>query len=342
MDFKEFNLHNKLIKFGITPKILELLPFKPEEIIPFYDEGFILESSQGSKALWFQRGREASLACQIELLEICQQHGFDGFLYPLALNDHRYYAELDEERWFYLTTWSDLRKIYFSSWEDIKAVINLLADFRSTFLKRGFLFSIPDRRPNNLLLKYQESFNQLISFGMLAKHRLRPTEFDKIFLSYLPELLQQSKQAINIIENSDYFELLSKLTPKDIIINNLTRHNIKMTVDGKAVCLRLNAYQWNLPIIDLAILLIKTGRSGEWSENWYLNIINEYQQYFKINPSELQIIYSYLTFPWSIYRLASRYYFNRVEWTVRSFIDKMERLLGDEGKRVGFLKNLPI
>jgi CotS family spore coat protein len=307
----------------------------------FYDDGYILESLSGNLVLWVHRGQEASLACQIQLLKICQQQNLKGFLYPVDLSDGRTYAELNEECWFYLTPWPELQKVYFSSPDDLKLLVSLLVEFRKTISESGFLFCLPDRKINiNLLEKYREIVRQLNSFGMLARHRIRPTAFDRIFLSYLPEIIAQVNQAISRLERSDYLDLVFKLTSQDVIINKLTRHNLRTTPDGKAICLRLDDYHWDLPIIDLAILLIKTGRSSKWDNNWFHTILAEYEKYFTISTVEFQVIYAYLAFPWSLYRLASRYYYNRVNWSLRSFVEKMERLLEDEVNRTQFVNSL--
>jgi CotS family spore coat protein len=341
LDINEFNLYENLNRYAIKMETLTLLPCKILQLKPYYEDGYILESDRGKLALWVHTGREASLACQIQILKICQKYGLKGFLYPVDLNDGRTYAKLDEQSWFYITTWPELQKIYFSCQRDLQLIVHLLVEFRKAILESGFLFCLPERKMNfNLLEKYREIVKQLNSFGMLARHRLRPTAFDRMFFGHLPEILDQTKQAISILERTDYLDLIAKLTPQDIIINKLTRHNLRVTPDGGAICLRLEDYHWDLPIIDLAILFIKTGRSSKWDVNWFQMLLKEYEKHFRISAAELQVIYAYLAFPWNLYRLSSRYYYNRADWPLRSFVEKMERLLEDEGNRSQFLKGL--
>jgi spore coat-associated protein S len=341
LDINEFKFYETLSRFAIHENVLKLLPFKPLQIQAFYDDGYILESDNGNMALWVHWGRENSLACQVQILEICMQQGLPGFLYPLPLSDGRTYAELNEVCWFFITPWPRLQKIRFSYTTDLLSMVNLLTDFRKVIVENGFLFCLPERKLSfNLLEKYHEIVRQLNSFDMLARHRLRPTTFDRIFLSYLPEILNQTKQAIEILEKTGYFDIIAKLTPQDIIMNKLTRHNLRIAPDGGAICLRLDDYRWDLPIIDLAILLIKTGRSAKWEKNWLQMILQEYEKSFKISSVEMHVIHAFLSFPWSFYRLASRYYYNRVDWPLRSFVEKMERLVEDEENRIRFLKDI--
>lgn len=340
MDVKEFKLYQQLENFGLNFEQMELLPFRPTNIVPFDEQAFILESPLGNRALWIHKGREAGLVRQIQLLEICKQQGLKGFLYPLELSDGRTYARFGLESWCYLTPWPATEKVYFSQEDHLKLIVKLLVDFRTAVTEGGFLFYSPDSKSGNLLQKFPEILKQLHTFKLLSCNRLKPTIFDRFFLNYVDEIIRQTEQALDFFEKSDYGNLIAELNPRNVIVNKLTRHNLRLFQGETAVCLRLDDCQWDLPIIDLAILLIKSGRSAKWDMQWFRNVLNEYQKYYRISPGELEIIYAYLAFPWGLYRLASRYYYNRVNWPLGIFVEKLKRLLADERKRIQFINNL--
>ena len=340
MEIDEFTIYETLFSAGMKPEIIDLIPVKLRKIIPYYDNGYILETDTGNLALWTHRGPEVYLACQLQILQLCMQQGFTGFLYPLSLTDGRSYAEIADGCWFYITLWPELQKVHFSFSNDVKAIVNLLITFRKIIHDNGFLYYLSEKKSGfNLVEKYQEIITQLSSFEMLAQNRLRPTGFDHLFISYLPEIQRQIKAALGILEDSDYLDAITRLTSMDMIINKLTRHNLRLDNSGRAVCVQLDDYRWDLPIVDLAILLIKTGRSAKWDPWWYQMILKEYENHFTISPLEMKIIQAYIAFPWSFYRLVSRYYYNRVNWTLRTFIEKMARVMGDEPNRKRFLEN---
>jgi CotS family spore coat protein len=340
LEIDEFKIYETLFHAGIKPEVINLIPAKLQKIIPYYDNGYILETDNGSLALWTHRGPEVYLACQLQILKLCMQQGFRGFLYPLPLTDGRNYAELNEGCWFFITAWPGLQKVHFSLSGDLKAMVTLLATFRKIIHDNGFLYYLSEKKSGfNLLEKYQEITKQLISFEMLAKNRLRPTIFDRQFLSYLTEIRRQIEVSIGILEDSNYLDVITRLTSMDMIINKLTRHNLRLDNSGRAVCLQLDDYRWDLPIVDLAILLIKTGRSAKWDPGWYQMMLNEYETHFTISSLEMKVIRAYITFPWSFYRLVSRYYYNRVNWAVGTFTEKMARVMEDEINRKKFFGN---
>jgi CotS family spore coat protein len=313
---------------------LELIPTKPNRIRPFDRDCFIIETAYGKLALWIHHRSEAVLAYQIQILKICETCGTQGFLYPIPLTDGRTYAPLDERRWFYLTNWPELRKVSFRSATDLCFLVKLIAGFRKAMAGQGLGVSLPERNEDTeLFSRFCQITQSLDSFALLAQNRLRPTQFDRLFLAHLPEAKNWLEQSLALLKKCGYNRLWATVTTQDIIINRLVRSNLMIHPTGAAFCLRLNDFRWDLPIIDLAILLIKTGRSGQWNPDWLNIILSEYREFFPITASEEGVLRAYLTFPWSFYRLAARYYYNRTQWPVFTFIEKMERVLADEKQR---------
>lgn len=318
----------------------ELIPIKPNQIHPFDRGCFILETACGKLALWVHHHSEAVLAYQIQILKICETCGTKGFLYPIPLTDGRTYAPLDERRWFYLTNWPELSKVSFRSATDLRFLVKLIAGFRKAMAVQGLGIGLPERKEDTELISHFSRIAQYFdSFALLAQNRLRPTQFDRLFLAYLPEARNWLEQALTLLKECGYNRLWATATTQNIIINRLVRGNLRIHDTGGAFCLRLNDFRWDLPIIDLAILLIKTGRSGQWNPNWLHSVLTEYREFFPITSSEEGVLRAYLTFPWSFYRLAARYYYNRTQWPLFAFIEKMERVLADEERRGQFIRS---
>ncbi|HEX3047667.1 MAG TPA: hypothetical protein VHY08_23145 [Bacillota bacterium] len=320
-----------LSDFELNSPQLQLIPAKPDRIQPFDRDCFILETVSGNLALWIHHRSEAALAYQMQILKICEINGAQGFLYPISLTDGRTYARLDENRWFYVTEWPELRGVSFRSTGDLRLLVKLITGFRKA-QGQGLVFGLPERNEETELIS---RFNRIIrcfdSFALLARRRLHPTQFDRLFLAYLPEARTWIGRALALLEKCDYSRFWASLTTQDLIINRLVRSNLRIHTSGSgAFCLRLNDFRWDLPIIDLGILLIKTGRSAQWNRKWFYDILSEYQKPFPLTHSEAGLLQAYLTFPWSFYRLAARYYYNRTQWPLFTFIEKMDRVLVED------------
>jgi CotS family spore coat protein len=333
-------LYMELKELGLNPALLQAIPFEVESVLHYEKNCFLLRTPARFIALWIHTGKEESLVQQLAVIAYCREKGFMGFLDPILLKSQNNYGSLDERSWFYLTNWPEFKKMRYRQAEHLKSVVRLIAEFRQTVADWEWTKELmKEKEGPNLAAKMDEVRCYFNAYGMLAQHRICPTGFDHLFIRSLPEILDKSDLAIEWMQNTDYLALRSESKNKRILINDFTRNNIGIQGSDQAVCLRLKNARTDVPVIDLAVLLSKTGRSNRWNRRWYDLVITEYQKIFSISDRELRIVTAYMAFPWSIYRLASRYYLNRVNWPTFLFVDKLERLLIDENEREPFFES---
>lgn len=336
------NYTDELSLHGIDPAIVGRIPVDITRIQWESDTSFLIEGKQGKFALWVYHGREASLAYQHQLLMICNQRLFPGFLTPILLADERTYVGLDERRWFYLTELPDMRKVKFGDIVDLKRIVTLIAGFRTATRDFGLIHR-PERRGKAVLLrKSAEALKELSIFELLSRYRIRPTRFDQIYLEYLPKLKEQAQKALEMLETTEYQRLSADVTIQDMVINNFSRSNLRIKSDGQPLCLRFHDFYWELPIVDLALFLIKTGRSHRWGVEWFNELTDEYRRHYPISKKEFEIIAAVLSFPWQVYRLCNRYFFNQVDWPTARMVEKLERILDTEPQRQSLIASLDL
>jgi len=335
-----FELAGKMIENQITPEILKLLPFELTGLRQCDNRCYLMESSQRKFFFWIHQGREASLASRSQLLSICQQMGVLGFLYPIALAAGNTYERFNERFWFYITDWKKFAKISYGNFNHLQSVVGIMAGFRKVLTQNGPAIYLPEYGVNHgLIERATQILENLRQFSMLARYRLRPTKYDKLFLDYYPKLIEQIKRALVLFEKAGYGKLRAGLTTQALIIANFSRSNL-WVAENQAYCLKLKNCRRELSIIDLAALIEKSGRSNKWTPLWFARMIAEYRKYFEITPAEMLILKIYISIPWSICRLSSRYYFNGAEWGTAKFVDKLEKLLITEPNRRRLIEEL--
>jgi CotS family spore coat protein len=327
-----------LKNMGIDLGICSLLPDRLHKVTQFAPDCLILETDAGPRALWIHRGQEATLASQNLLLKILEACGVRNFLYPISLNDGSTYAPLDGRRWFYITPWPDTRRISFHNPDDSRLLVDLLLNFRKTLDFNGVGYFMPLRpEKTNLFYKFAAVIESLNSFAILARYRLKPTDFDNLYLKHYPTAVLQVQQALKHLAESEYQKLFAGITLKDLVINRLVRNNLRISTENRAICLRCNDCRPDLPVIDLGTLLVKTGRSLQWSYEWYQKVLTRYQRDYPLGRAEQKVLFAFLTCPWSFYRLAARYYYNRTAWSIGTYIERLKRVLRDEPYRIELL-----
>ena len=340
MDLLSGELEQDLRTIGLSYGILELIPGEVERILFNCKDSFTLTCAQGKLALWLYRGRESGLVLQDQLFRILGQAESRGFLLPRLLNDGRTYAPVNDIAWFYVTDWLDWRQISFSNQADLKALVKLIVGFRSVIASSTLLYKNELNGAVDLQAEFHTGLEYLKAFELLAKHRIRPTSCDKLFLEVLPELLGKARMAGEILAASDYDKLVSEISARNLILGEAKRRNLRVDSDGNAIWLRLAACRLGLPIMDLVYLMIKSGRFNHWSLEWYERVLNLYDHYFTVSKAELTIIVACLTFPWDFYNLVSSYYLNHTHSPIALILEKMERLILAELQRSKLLLEL--
>jgi hypothetical protein len=340
---EDFELLCKFKEFNVDSQILEFIPETILNFVKFRPDGFLLEGSQRRLALWVFAGQENDLQRQFDVLNLFQQHGFNGFLYPVRLANGNWYSQFDQRSWFWLTELPKLSKIRFHDWTDLTSLVDLIIEIRKVMLNEYEVVSglIPDKfKESNLLKKFQNMIENLNSFALLAKHRVRPTRFDKLFLTAFPDIFNDAADAYRILEDSNYIDMAQERSKQNFLIHKFSRKNFGKSTDAGLLCLTIKKWRWNLAILDLAEILVESGRSNQWRREWYDCVVDRYQKHFSLSPPEQRILHAHLKFPWDLFRIAQKYYFNLSEWPLHDFIGKMERRLIAEPKRQRFFDTL--
>jgi len=329
---KQIKMYFELMKLGMSCDSLKLFPGVLKCFWRTEGACFLVETSRGKYALRMIREEESWLRGEMELLDLLKERQIKGFLYPVRLKDNSFYGILKDGGCFYLTDWPELKPISYR--DQIKSLLSLIIEFGSALSSYDFSKLQLKTRQKSLVSIYQDMIGSMKSFATLAVYRLNPTRFDQLFLKYWEDLVAEGDEALNLIESSNYLKMIAARDSLRPIINNFSRRNLRASQNNQAICLNIKDSLLDIPLLDLALLMLKTGRANRWNREWYDWIINTYNQSFILTNDDLEVVRAYLTFPWEAYRLGARYYHNRVNWPVSTFVEKMERILiGDEARR---------
>lgn len=328
-------VYNDLMRFGISSETVRIFPGAPKQFYRIDDACFFLETFRGKYGFWVV-SEEERIRVELGLLGILEKKRSEGFLYPIRLNDNRFYGALKDERFFYLTDWAELKPISFKN--DIKSLLRIIVDFRLVMNPPEYTNLKLKASERSLIVRYKEMIKSFETFKTLAGYRIHPTIFDRIFLENYEAIIKEAILALKLILDSVYlkmFEIKESFRP---IINDFSRSNLRTLPNGQVICLSLKECELGVPLMDLALFMAKTGRANRWRHDWYEEIIDTYNDSYPLTGDDLKVLHAYLAFPWEAYRLAARYYYNRVNWPVSAFVEKMERLLESKEDRMKLLQ----
>lgn len=340
MNPEQIRVYYDLLRLGIGPDLVKLFPGTVKRFYRINEACFVLEMSRKKFALWLVAEDEPRLLAEQELLRMIEAKGNGGFLFPVRLKNNSFYGVLEDGRLFYLTNWPELRPISLRNDFSIKSLVQLVINFRTVMDQSGLLVLNIETSGKSLIDRYLDMIGSLKSFAMLARYRVHSTLFDQIFLKHSVLLVEEAELALNFVKSSAYIKMYEEKDSFRPIINNFSRSNLRTLPTGQVICLSLKESVLDVPLVDLALLLVKTGRANRWDLEWYDKIIKTYNKSFPLTNEDMKVICAYLAFPWEEYRLAARYYHNRVNWPVRVFVEKMERILDSKESSKRLVQNL--
>jgi CotS family spore coat protein len=340
VNYERVQLYVDLLGYGLNFDILRQIPGRLVAVTPENKNCFVITTVNDNLCLWLHQGREESLNVQLALLEHCFQQGFTGFAAAVPLRNGRNYGKVNERCWFYLMKWACFEKVSFRNLDQLRSIVNLITAFHNSVAGWTIPGEAYPREYPKLIDKMKGIKRYLAAFRMLAQYRINATKFDRLYLESLPHLEASVGEAMTLLEKSNYRELLATLKPDDLVINDFSRGNLRVARDGRVRILRVKNLRWDLPVMDLAALLLKSGRSQRWKRCWYDTLLAEYQKVANLGTADLAVVKAYLCFPWNMWHLINRYYLNRVAWPNYLFNDKLERLIADEENRVGLIAQI--
>jgi CotS family spore coat protein len=340
VNYERVQFYSDLISYGLNLEILQQIPWRVAAVTPETKNCFVLTTANDKLSLWLHQGREESLANQLAVMEHCRQQGFAGFLATVPLKAGRIYGKMDERGWFYLAKWARFERVSYRNLNHLTSIVGLITAFHNSVSGLKTLGGARFIERPKLPEKMREIGQCFAAFKMLATYRINPVKFDRLFLGLLSRLEESVAESLALFKNSKYRELVNVLRPDDLVINDFSRGNLRVDPAGQVKLLRLKKFRLDLPVMDLAVLLLKSGRSQRWERSWYEALLTAYQNSVSLTTAEIAIIKAYLCFPWNIYHLASRYYLNRVAWPNYLFNEKLERLIADEENRLRLMAKI--
>ncbi|MPQ43004.1 CotS family spore coat protein [Clostridium tarantellae] len=184
----------------------------------------------------------------------------------------------------------------------------------------------------NLKEEFQKNIDCLNKFKLQVKEYVYKNEFDKLFLKRVDNIIDEIKDCIKLLEDSEYFSLCKNKQYIVICHNDLAYHNILIN-DEQANFIDFDYCKVDLRVKDLANFIIKCIKKFGFSLDIYNNIIDIYGDVFSISKEELEILYILIKFPKDFCCICKEYYQKEKNWSYESFLSKFQNKLFKEEER---------
>jgi spore coat-associated protein S len=173
----------------------------------------------------------------------------------------------------------------------------------------------------------------------MGRKKSNKESFDLNYMKAVKFYKDLGRKAIEVLNDSQYDELcdLTK-DEKGFCHHDFTYHNIVIDDDNNVNVIDFDYCKREIRAYDISSFMIKVLKRSDWNiENAKL-IFDSYNEVSPLRDEEYRVIFAFLLFPQRFWRLANRYYYNEVNWKLKTFNNKLEELISEQEKYIHFIE----
>jgi Ser/Thr protein kinase RdoA (MazF antagonist) len=200
------------------------------------------------------------------------------------------------------------------------------------------------------------------------REKRKKNEFEICYLNCYDEFYEQSQQAAEILNNSNYGALMQEaIEHKYICHGNYTYHNVIMIntnqigysnwkpsyqteylqaadlrgkVNGNMATTNFDKACMGVQVIDLYQYLRKVMEKNEWDIDLGSMILDTYSQVLPVDKDEIKLLYVLLLYPEKFWKITNFYYNGKKSWVPQRNIQKLIGIQEQKEKKKKFMERL--
>lgn len=239
-----------------------------------------------------------------------------------------------------LTPWVGNGEIRYRSLAEILAAVKVLANFHQ--LAEGYQpeagIKVRDKQG-----KWVEKLAQRcgdIEF-YLEQAEKKQGEFDKYFLKHADWIWGHTKEAFQMLRDSEYQnKVLKSKETVQICHGDPASRNFVINRRGQVYLIDFDSLKFDLPVIDLWRFFRRIMSRDQWDLQLSKELLNTYTQVRTLDSTDYQLLAILLRFPEKIWRILHKYYEKRGRngWSEERYLRKLKELLQQSTARDKFLQ----
>jgi CotS family spore coat protein len=181
---------------------------------------------------------------------------------------------------------------------------------------------------------YEKHCRELVKVKNYIKSRNRKNEFEMKFQKEYPHFIEQAKQSLELLAESEKTDTTRMLCHGDV-----NQHNAVFTGQGWQF-INFEHVCCGHPMADLSNFLRKLMEKNDWNRELGMRLVKAYDRVRPISGDEYMRLYVLMLFPEKFWKLANHYYNSHKAWLSGRDIEKLDRIRAQEDGRGQFLENL--
>ena len=188
-----------------------------------------------------------------------------------------------------------------------------------------------------IIENFKKKSNDLAFFKSIATRNENKNEFDYIFLKYEKYYEKNIMQSINILNESEYYNLCREKEKIVFCHHDLAHHNILINKED-VYFLDFDYAVIDLKVHDICNFTNKVIKNFAYDIEKANSILSEYTEVLPLDNRELKVLYGMLSFPEDFYSIARDYYTRKKQWSEEVFLNKLKKKVEGREEREEFLE----
>ena len=297
---------------------------------------YICDTDKGKKMLVAFRGSPERGEALAQYLKNMQETGFE--VEQIFLNKEEKAVTLDEmtgER-FILKSCLEGAELEPSKREEMKMGARLLGEYHRLSRKvlPEALPAIFTEKNASVLDTKNRHYRELIKIRNHIRGKKKKNEFERQFMESCNSMLKTASDSVSLLEKMDWKE-------EDFCFchGDYNQHNI-VRGDGKWHIIHMESVTYSLPMEDVANYLRKMMEKNQWDIMLGRSLLAEYEKSIPLKEKEKKHLYALLLFPERFWKITNHYMNSHKAWVSQRDIEKLEKVIAQEEKRINFIENL--
>lgn len=301
--------------------------------------GFVCKTNDGMKEIKKNNTNEQNIIFENDVKNHLILKGFDKVNPFLNSIDGKSFFDIDGE-FYTVENYFPFEEADLKDESCIIDSVKILAEFGNSSV--GFS-SIIKKKNIDISIIYKKRLKELLKIKKDMDKKGKYTSFDIIILKNFNMIMDNINTAINIIDNSDYKNVMEKAQrEKTLCHNSFKGKNIHLLENGGVIITGLNKCTYDASITDLADFLRRYMKNEDCNCEIANKIIEEYNNIRNVSKSDLKVVYGMITFPNKFLKLCNEYYNKRRVCISGAMLERFEKCVDDTKRSQDIIKNLKI
>lgn len=296
---------------------------------------YICNTSKGKFVLTGFRGSKEKGDLLREYLSKLKNHGF--IVEQIEINKNGEAVTVDEETGerYILKDYIAGPELNVNRVKELKDATTLLAEYHNISndiewkeLEGTMLCA------QNVKEEKARHYRELIKARNYMRSKKKKNDFERIYLSQYDGMFQIAKKSLDLLEKETEDVITTGIGHGDY-----NQHNV-LFVDGHWQIVNFENFGMRWCILDVANFLRKMLEKNDWEINVGVEIIDAYRKKKPLTEADWEKLYALLLFPEKFWKVTNHYMNSRKTWISQRDIEKLKKVIEQEGKRLHFMQNL--